>query len=46
MKEDFYEEMLLKISEVLRKRFILMPKITAEETIEKIREIVKEEFNP
>lgn len=38
-----YEEMLLKISEVLRKRFILFPKMTEEEAIQKIREIVRED---
>lgn len=38
-----YEEMLLRISEVLRRRFILFPKITEEEAIQKIREIVRED---
>lgn len=43
MKEETGEEILIRISEVLRRRFILHPKMTASETVERIEQIIIEE---
>lgn len=41
--EEMSEEILIRISEVLRKRFILHPKMTATQTVNRIEEIIIEE---
>lgn len=43
MKEETGEEILIRISEVLRRRFILHPKMTASETVKRIEQIIIEE---
>lgn len=41
--EEMSEEILIRISEVLRRRFVLHPNITATQTVKRIEEIIIEE---